>query len=191
MIRELMTSLRLIAVSMIVCCIAYPVVLLGFGQLCLPVRANGSLVNNDKHEIIGSSLIAQKFTDPAYFWPRPSACDYAANAAGASNLSPASDALKTQVSKRLTVNYPNATSADPVPADLVLASGSGLDPDITLAAAKYQAGRVAKARGVSESQIETEIEKFACAPAGGIFGGEPMVNVLELNIDLDKAFPRR
>lgn len=177
------TSIRIVLFTMVVCCLLYPLVILGIGQILTPSSAGGSLVSNGRGEIVGSKLIAQKFDRPEYFWPRPSAVDYDAAAAGGSNLSPTNPELRERA-KTLVARF-KASAADPIPADLVTASGSGLDPDITLAAAKYQAGRVAAARGLS---IETTMEllaKHAHRP-GGRLTPQPLVNVLLMNLELDQ-----
>jgi len=128
------TSIRIGLVTMVICCLLYPLVVLGIGQTLTPNSANGSLVSNGLGEIVGSKLIAQKFDRPEYFWPRPSAVDYNAAAAGGSNLSPANPELRERA-KTLVARF-KATAEDPIPADLVTASGSGLDPNITLTAAR-------------------------------------------------------
>jgi K+-transporting ATPase ATPase C chain len=134
-------------------------------------------------EILGSRLIAQAFTSPEYFWPRPSAVNYDAAGAGGSNLSPANAEL-TERAEALIVAYGGATEERPIPADLVTASGAGLDPHISLEGALFQAPRVAEARGVAPSAIGSVVRRLAYAP-GAFFTEGRIVNVLELNLALD------
>jgi K+-transporting ATPase ATPase C chain len=145
------------------------------------------LINDAKGNIIGSSLIAQKFTKPGYFWPRPSAVDYNATATGGSNKSPTSSDLTDRATK--TVAEYGATPEKPLPAELAAASGGGMDPHITEHGALYQAERVAKDRGVPQSQVEEIVRKHAFA-AGGFLTEDRIVNVLELNLALDGSVSR-
>lgn len=177
------TSIRIVLVTMVICCLIYPLVVLGIGQTLTPNSANGSLVSSGRGEIIGSKLIAQQFDRPEYFWPRPSAVDYNAAAAGGSNLSPTNPELRERA-KTLVARF-KATVEDPIPADLVTASGSGLDPSITLAAARYQVARVAKARGLSSETIRELLDREARRP-GGVLTTQPIVNVLLVNMALDR-----
>jgi K+-transporting ATPase ATPase C chain len=183
LLGQVETSMRIVFVTMLTCCLLYPLVILGVGQTWVQYSANGSLVRNDQGEIAGSALIAQGFSRPGYFWPRPSAADYNAAGAGGSNLSPTNpelrDRAKTQVGRF------GAHAGHPMPADLVAASGSGLDPDITLAAAKYQAGRVASARGLSVETVTALLKKYAYRP-GGPLTPQPLVNVLLVNMALGR-----
>jgi K+-transporting ATPase ATPase C chain len=179
---EIRTSGRVVLTTMTICCLLYGLFILGFGQFFAPNRADGSLVRNGKGEIIGSELIAQSFTRPEYFWPRPSAVDYNASAAGGSNLSPTNPELRQRAEVILTRMA--AAIGNPLPADLVTASGSGLDPHITLRGALYQANRVASARGLSPGAVESLIERHAERTGGG-FMREPVVNVLLLNRAMD------
>ena len=182
--QELMTSGRVVAATMTACCLLYGLVILAFGQAAMPKRAGGSLVLNERGEPVGCELIAQGFSRPEYFWPRPSAADYNAVSAGGSNLSPANPALRSRA--QAIVARMGADSSRPLPADLVTASGSGLDPHITLAAAKYQAGRVAAARGLAVTTVADLIEACAKRP-GGALTPERVVNVLQLNIALNRV----
>jgi K+-transporting ATPase ATPase C chain len=135
---------------------------------------------------VGSRLIAQKFTQPRYFWPRPSAVDYNGSGAGGSNKSP----TNPDVTKRAkeTVTQYAATSANPLPAELAAASGGGLDPHITERAALYQASRVATARGMPQADVDGLIRQHAFQP-GGFLTPDRLVNVLELNLALDRRNP--
>lgn len=177
------TSIRVVLVTMTMCCLLYPLAILGLGQTFLSYSADGSLLRNDQDEIVGSKLLAQGFSRPGYFWPRPSAVDYNAAAAGGSNLSPANPALRDRA-KALVIRF-GAAAHDPVPADLVTASASGLDPNITLAAARYQARRVASARELSVETIMALLDADAHRP-GGALTPRPLVNVLSVNMALDR-----
>lgn len=179
--KTLITSLRLVMVTMLVCVAGYTGIIFGFAQIVAPEKAQGSLITKDG-KIVGSRLIAQKFTQPQYFWPRPSAADYNASASAGSNKSPTSGDL-TDRAKQLIARH-GATAEKPLPAELAAASGSGLDPYLTEHAALYQAGRVAKARGLPLSSVETLVARHAFA-AGGALTAERVVNVLLLNIALD------
>jgi potassium-transporting ATPase KdpC subunit len=180
---QLMASVRIAATTMLVCCGIYTLVILGIGRIVTPQTADGSLVKDDHGQIIGSALIAQKFSRPQYFWPRPSAVDYNAAASGGSNLSPAGSAVAQR-----TVKLIDTLGGDhqiPVPADLVTASGSGLDPHITIESAKFQAARVAKARGLKVETLMSLLIKHAKKP-GRVFTPDPLVNVLRINMELDR-----
>lgn len=167
--------------------IAYPLLVTGLAQSLFPAQAHGSLILRDG-KTIGSILIGQNFTDPAHFWGRPSATGPMANnaaASGGSNLSPMNPALRDAVKTRvaaLRAADPSNTAA--VPVDLVTASASGLDPHISLAAAKYQLGRVATARKLSTQVVQGLIDQATHRPVLGLLG-EPVVNVLQLNLALD------
>ena len=167
--------------------VVYPLAVTGLGQMLFPAEANGSIVEA-KGQPVGSLLIGQAFSSPGYFWSRPSATGPQANNAGASsgsNLGPLNPALTDAVKARIdALKVADPDNALPVPVDLVTASGSGLDPEISLAAAQYQAPRVARLRNLSEAQITALIEQYAVHPWLGIFG-EPRVNVLALNLALD------
>lgn len=178
------TSIRIVFVTMLICCLLYPLVIWGIGQTLTPYSANGSMMINSQGEIVGSKLIAQRFDRPEYIWPRPSAVGYNAAAAGGSNLSPTHPELRERA-KALVARF-KTSADDPVPADLVTASGSGLDPNITLAAAKYQAARVAAARGLSIETIMALLDKHARRP-GGALTPQPLVNVLLVNMALDRS----
>lgn len=178
-----MTTLRLILTSIALCGFVYTAAIQGFALIANPEQASGSLVKNADGRIMGSRLIAQTFTSYHYFYPRPSACDYNARAAAGSNLSPKNPKL-TERAKAIVTTY-QASPANPIPADLVTTSGSGLDPDITEAAAKYQATRVAKARQIDPAIVLKFIDETK-RPLMAKFGGPALVNVLELNLALDR-----
>ena len=183
LILQAKASIRVTLFTMTVCCLFYPLAILGLGRLLGPSVVNGSLVRNGQGEIVGSRLIAQRFDTPGYFWPRPSAVDYNASAAGGSNLSPANPKMRARA-KTLMVRF-NASAHDPIPADLVTASGSGLDPDITLAAAIFQSKRIAEARRLPVKTITKMLEEYAYRP-GGFLTPQPLVNVLRVNMALDR-----
>lgn len=182
--KDLLTLLRLVILSMAVCCVAYPAAMLAFGQTVVPWKADGSMITDDQGRIIGSALIAQSFTQPEYFWPRPSAAGYDASATGGSNLSPANPELTERA--RQIMQQHGLTDGQRIPADLVTASGSGMDPHITLDAARFQLPRVAAARGLAHPEVERLMEAHAEVPTLRVFGGEPVVNVLRLNLALDR-----
>jgi potassium-transporting ATPase KdpC subunit len=167
----------------------YPLAVTGVAQSIFPQEANGSLITKDGKPI-GSTLIGQPFDDPKYFWGRLSATapfPYNAAASSGSNLGPTNPALIAEVKARIdALRAADPQNMQPIPVDLVTSSGSGLDPDISVAAALYQAPRVARARGVSEDQVRALIDQFTVDRQFGILG-EPRVNVLELNLALDEA----
>jgi K+-transporting ATPase ATPase C chain len=183
--RDLIASLRLVVFSILICCVVYPALLLAFAGVAAPRGAEGSLIVDSAGRIIGSESIAQGFTRPEYFWPRPSAVDYNATATGGSNLSPANPKI-TDRARGLIERYAPA-NGERVPADLVTASGSGMDPHISLAAARFQATRVAAARGRTVDEIEALLDQNTDVPSLEVFGGEPLVHVLRLNLALDRA----
>jgi potassium-transporting ATPase KdpC subunit len=162
----------------------YPVVVTGIAQVVFPNQANGSMVVVDG-KTVGSSLIGQAFDDPKYFSGRPSAAGagYDPTASGGSNLSPTSQALITQITQRIDALH-KANGNVPIPVDLVTASASGLDPDISPASAEYQVPRVARTRGMTEDQVRAAVARHTSEPFLG-FIGAASVHVLELNLDLD------
>lgn len=180
---NLAAHVRVVAATMLICVAGYTAVILGVAQAVAPDTANGWLVRDDAGTIIGSRQIAQEFTQPAYFWPRPSAVDYDGAGAGGSNLSPTSDAL-TERANEIVQRY-GATADRPLPPELAAASGGGLDPHISEGAAVYQVSRVARARGMSEVDVTRLIETLAFRP-GGLLTPDRIVNVLELNLALDR-----
>ena len=167
--------------------LAYPLVVTGIAQVLFPHQANGSLIVRDGR-VAGSEWIGQPFSDPRYFWGRPSATvsfPYNAAASAGSNLGPSSPALQEAVSARLeALRAADPGNARPVPVDLVTASASGLDPDISVAAALYQVPRVARVRGVSEQEVEALVRRCTASRQLGVLG-ELRVNVLNLNLALD------
>jgi len=192
--KELFADLRGAVVSTVVlavvCCGLYPLVVLGIAQLAFPDKANGSLIRDPDGTVRGSKLLGQDFAGAKYFHPRPSAAGngYDAANSGGSNLGPASqklnDALKDRVAAYRAEN--GVSETDAVPADAVTASGSGLDPHISVRNAELQVPRVAKARGLSEDQVRKLVQQNTDR-AGLGFLGEEGVNVLLLNRALDAA----
>ena len=180
------TSIRFTLVTAILLGLGYPLFVTGLAALIFPHQAAGSLIKLNDGTVIGSELLAQSFTADKYFHPRPSAAGngYDATASGGSNLAQSSKTLIDRIqgsNDKLSKENPGK----PVPIDLVTTSASGLDPDITPDAAYFQAPRVAKTRGISEDRIRQLIEQHITARQLGILG-EPRVNVLLLNLDLDK-----
>lgn len=167
--------------------VAYPLVITGIAQVAFPAQAAGSLIIKDGKPV-GSSLIGQNFSDPKHFWSRPSATapqPYNGVASSGSNLGPLNPALTDGVKSRIdALHAADPTNKAPIPVDLVTASASGLDPDISLAAAYYEAPRVARARGLPLETVRTLVAAHAQGRWLGILG-EPRVNVLELNLALD------
>ncbi len=184
--QTLIASLRIAIATLLVCVAGYALAIYGVAQAATPATAEASLVTLAGGKVVGSRLVAQNFEKPGYFWPRPSAADYNASGAAGSNKSPTSPDLTERATK--TVARYGATAGSPLPADLAAASGSGLDPDITKSGARYQAPRVAKARGVPVAQVEALIAKHTYAP-GGPLTPDRLVNVLELNLALDREIP--
>ena len=194
MMRTLRPALVLFLGFSLLTGVAYPLAVTGAAGALFPWQAQGSVLAV-RGRPIGSALIGQSFGAPKYFWGRPSATGarpYDGRASGGSNLGPTNPAELAAVraaAEALRMADP-AQAGEPVPVDLVTASGSGLDPDISLAAARYQLARVARARGVPRRQLEQLLERQARRPWLGLFG-EPRVNVLELNLALDGLHPVR
>lgn len=190
--RQVKNSLAVLCILTAVTGLAYPLVITGLARVLFPVQANGSLLYKDG-QIIGSQLIGQNFADAKNFHGRPSAAGqdgYDAAGSAGSNLGPTNQKLLSAVRENLDkVRADNELNREiPVPADLVTASASGLDPDISPAAAYLQADRVAKARGLSREQVYAAVDRHSKAKQLGIFG-EPRVNVLELNLTLANLQP--
>jgi K+-transporting ATPase ATPase C chain len=183
-LRPALTSLILFT---LITGVAYPLVVTGIAQAIFPFQANGSLIVKDG-KVAGSALIGQPFDEPRYFWGRPSATSpfgYNAAASSGSNLSPTSPALVSAVQGRVeALRAADPGNTAPVPVDLVTASGSGLDPHISPAAALYQVSRVARERKLSPDAVRTVVERNTEGRFWGLLG-EPRVNVLALNLALD------
>ncbi len=182
---EIKPAVLLFVVFSVLTGLVYPLFITGVVQVAMPDRAGGSLIVVDG-KVVGSELIGQMFTDPGYFHSRPSAVGYSANSSGASNLGPSSSKLMEQVSQRIAeVRSENDLPPDAsVPADLVLASGSGLDPHISPDAALIQVKRVAKARGMPEEDVMALVQGLVEPAQFGVLE-QNRVNVLKLNLALD------
>jgi K+-transporting ATPase ATPase C chain len=180
-------SLLIIVVMMVLVGVVYPLFILGVGQAAFNHKANGSLITQNG-KVVGSSLIGQTFDSPRYFWSRPSATSpsaYNADASGGSNLATSNPSLLKSIEQRIAaLRAADPGNKLPVPIDLVTSSASGLDPDISPAAAEYQVSRVAKARGLSVETVRGLVNKYTTGRTLG-FLGEPRVNVLKLNLALD------
>ena len=205
----ILSSILMLIVLTVITGVIYPLAMTAFGQVVFHAQANGSLVTNADGTVIGSSLIAQPFTSAIYFWPRPSAVNYGIpidnngnpildsngnltlGASGGSNYGPTSAKLLAQIQANAQAiiaanNLPANTPPSAIPSDLLFASASGLDPDISPDAAKLQIPRVAAARGVSPDKVAAIVAEYTEQPQFGIFG-EARVNVLLVNLALDKA----
>jgi K+-transporting ATPase ATPase C chain len=180
-------ALVLFGALTLVCGVAYPLLVTGVAQAAFPEQANGSLVKQEER-VVGSRLIGQHFSAPQYFWGRPSATGPMPNNGGGSsgsNQGPLNPALHDAVKGRIqALRDADPGNRAPIPVDLVTASASGLDPEISLAGARWQAARVARARGLATGDVEQLIEAQAEGRVLGLFG-EPRVNVLALNLALD------
>src|SRR6202790_5082208 len=189
MFAELLPALRMLVILSVLTGIAYPLVVTGIAQLVFPRAANGSLITADS-KAVGSEWIGQPFDDPKYFWSRPSATSpqpYNAMASSGSNQGARNPALADAVTGRIkALRDADPGNTSPVPVDLVTASGSGLDPHISVAAAEYQLARVSKARGLAAEQVRGLVAENTEGRTLGVLG-EPRVNVLKLNIALDRA----
>jgi len=189
--KTMTIAIRMTIVTLVLTGILYPFVMTGLAQVLFPWRANGSLVTDEKGQVVGSELIAQGFANPAYFQPRPSAAGekgYDATSSSGSNLGPTSKKLQDRINedfKRLKEENPDASG--PVPAELVTASASGLDPHLSPEAMLWQAPRVAKARGISAERVKAVVDSSVEGRTFGILG-ERRVNVLLVNLALDRQF---
>lgn len=190
MINQLRPAFTLLALLTLLTGVAYPLAMFGLAQIIFPYQANGSLIRQ-RHEIRGAEIIGQSFADPGHFWGRPSATQpspYNAASSSGSNVGPTNRALKDSVRARVkALQAADPGNRQPTPADLVTASASGLDPHISPAAARYQVSRVARERHLRETEVMALVN--ACTE-GRQFGflGEPGVNVLRLNLALDKTY---
>lgn len=193
MFSALLPALRASLVTLALTGLLYPLAVTGVAQLLFPHEANGSLVSDERGQVVGSALIAQGFAQPGYFQPRPSAAGakgYDATASSGSNLGPTSQKLQQRAladAERLRQQNPDAPG--PVPAELVTTSGSGLDPHLSPEAARWQVPRVARARGVAPERIQAAVDAYTEGRTFGVLG-EPRVNVLLLNLALDGQFGR-
>jgi potassium-transporting ATPase KdpC subunit len=190
---ELLAALRLTLVTLVLTGIAYPLLTTGAALVLFPGRARGSLVSDEQGRVVGSELIAQPFASAAYLQPRPSAAGekgYDATASGGSNLGPTSKALRERAAKEVErLRQENPDASGPVPMELVAASGSGLDPHLSPEAALWQAPRIAHARGVAPERVRAVIAANVERRDLWVLG-EPRVNVLLVNLALDRLFGR-
>lgn len=190
--KNLISAILMTTVTTVLLGLAYPLVVTGLAQVMFPDQANGSLIKRDDGVVIGSRLIGQSFSSPGYFRSRPSAAGangYDATTSSGSNLGPTNGKLITRVKadvKQLQAENPGV----PVPIDLVTSSGSGLDPHISPAAAEFQVRRVARERGVAEGEVRRLVKAHSRGRQFG-FLGEPTVNVLLLNLELDQRMPMK
>lgn len=188
MMRQIKPALTILLTFTIVTGIFYPLLITGLAQVIFPFQANGSLIIQDG-QVTGSELIGQQFDKPQYFWGRLSATSgtvYNASASGGSNYSVLNPDLQEKVKTRmLALKESDAENTQPVPVDLITASASGLDPNISVAAAKYQATRIAMARGINLEQVNALIQEYTHDRKLGILG-EKTINVLEINLALDE-----
>jgi K+-transporting ATPase ATPase C chain len=188
--REFMIALRVTLVTLVLTGLVYPLVMTGFAQALFHNRANGTLVHDGSGAVVGSELIGQTFTNPAYLQGRPSAAGngYDATASSGSNLGPTSKKLRERVTADIDRLHKENPEAPPVvPGELVTTSASGLDPELSPAAALWQVSRIARARQIAPERISQVIESRVEGRDFGVFG-EPRVNVLTLNLALDQQF---
>jgi K+-transporting ATPase ATPase C chain len=181
MLKISIQSIRALVVFTVITGVAYPLLVTGIAQVAFPHQANGSLIL-EKEKVVGSRLIGQPFSDPKYFWSRASATSpmpYNGASSSGSNLGPTNPALRDAISERIS-----KLEKRPVPVDLVTASGSGLDPHISPAAAEYQIARISKARNIPEERLRELVQEHTEGRQLGVLG-EPRVNVLQLNLALD------
>ncbi len=185
MMNLLRAAITLFLLLTLITGVVYPAVVTGVAKMAFRSQAEGSLrVQHGKQ--IGSDLIAQPFTDAKYFWPRPSAANYDATASAGSNLAASNPALTDAVKSRIdALRVADPTNTLPIPIDLVTASASGLDPHISVAAATYQAARVARTRGISVNEVQRLIDDVSSQFAFDLLGGST-VNVFQLNVMLDR-----
>jgi K+-transporting ATPase ATPase C chain len=185
--KHIVTSILYTVVTAVLLGLVYPLAITAMAKVMFPKQANGSLITRADGTVVGSRLIGQTFAGPGYFWSRPSAAGngYDASNSGGSNYAPTNAALATRVTGTVQTLNPKGTNAA-VPIDLATASASGLDPDITPAAAYYQVSRVAAERKMSEDAVRTLVASHVTPRQFGLLG-EPRVNVLELNLSLDAA----
>jgi potassium-transporting ATPase KdpC subunit len=193
MLSQLWPALRINIFLTILLGVGYPLAVTGVSQILFPHQANGSLITRNG-QVIGSELLGQNFTKPEYFQPRPSAAGndgYDPTASGGSQYGPTNQKLIDRVKAAADkFHKDNPDYHGPIPADLLTASGSGLDPEISPASAQAEVPRVAKARGISEDQLNQLVAQYTQSPDLGLLG-EPRVNVLKLNLVLDEQYPKK
>ena len=183
--RQVRYAIGFVVLLTVLTGVIYPLAVTGLAQALFRHQANGSLIS-DNGQVIGSELIGQPFSDPRYFWARLSATEYDAAASSGSNYGPTNPALLEAIQARIdALRAVDPDNDEPIPVDLVTASGSGLDPHISIAAAQYQMPRVARYRGLSRDQVSALVDRFTEGRQFGVLG-EPRVNVLKLNLALDE-----
>lgn len=190
--KNLITAVLMTIVTTVLLGVVYPLVVTGLAQVIFPDKANGQLIKHADGSVIGSRIIGQPFVGPGYFHSRPSAAGaagYDASASSGSNLGPTSQKLKDRVETDIQRMRAN-NLGKPVPVDLLTTSGSGLDPHISPAGAEFQVARVARDRRITEDHVRQLVNAHTEGRQFG-FLGEPRVNVLELNLDLDNRYPMR
>ena len=190
MLSTLLIGLRVALVTLVLTGVLYPLAVTGLSQVLFHEEANGSLVTDEKGQVVGSALIAQGFSRPGYFQPRPSAAGngYDAAASSGSNLGPTSQKLRDRaVAEAERLRQENPDAPGPVPAELVTTSGSGLDPHLSPEAVRWQVPRVARARHVAPERVLAVVDSHTEGRTLGVLG-EPRVNVLQLNLALDRRF---
>lgn len=190
--KEMIVAIRVFVVLAVLTGLVYPLVITGVAQAMFPQQANGSLIRQDGR-VVGSSLIGRHFDDRKYFWGRLSETSpdpYSGASSSGSNLGPTNPDLMMAIQGRVdALRAADPGNDQPIPTDLVTASGSGLDPHISVPAAEYQIPRIARLRGMKETDVRTLVAKNTHGPDFGVFG-ERVVNVQELNLDLDRAKAR-
>ncbi|MFO0908987.1 MAG: potassium-transporting ATPase subunit C [Isosphaeraceae bacterium] len=186
MIRETIQALVVCLITFVGCSVVYPATVWALAHLAFPYESEGSLLQGRDRSVIGSELIAQPFASERYFASRPSAVNYKADATGGSNLGGKNPALREQFTAR--AGALQATTENPAPTDLVMASGSGVDPHIRVESAHYQVSRVAAARGVPAGEVRSLVDRHV-ERSGAILGAPPRINVLRLNLALDETWP--
>lgn len=193
MMNALLIGIRATVVTLVLTGLLYPVVMTGIAQVLFPHRSNGSLITNDSGQVIGSALIGQNFSSTGYFWPRPSAAGadgYDGSASSGSNLGPTSQKLRDRITADIgRLREANPDAQGPVPVELVTTSASGLDPHLSPAGALWQVPRVARARGIAPERVRAVVEANTEGRTLALLG-EPRVNVLRLNLALDRQFGR-
>jgi K+-transporting ATPase ATPase C chain len=186
-LKSARTAIITIALFTLITGVIYPLLVTGVAQVVFPGKANGSLLKKEG-KVVGSELIGQQFSDPKYFWSRPSATSpfaYNAGASSGSNYGPLNPALLDGAKKRIQdLKAADSSNTQPIPVDLVTSSGSGLDPHISVQAAYFQIGRVSRSRNLAEGKVRLLVEQNTEGRQLG-FLGEPRVNVLKLNLELD------
>lgn len=186
--KTLLITLRVALVTLLLTGVLYPLGITLLAQVFFPENANGSLIQDKSGRVVGSRLLGQAFKQPGYFHPRPSAAAYDGLASGGSNLGSTSAVLRQRVTLEIArLHAANPEASDPPPVELVTMSASGLDPHLSPAAALWQVPRVARARGVRSARVRAALEESINGRDVGILG-EPTVNVLELNLILDRQF---